>query len=134
MLRVVSARPWRTRLRTPALNLLFAGAIGLAALFLTEESSTSFINFGAFLAFTAVNLSVAVLYVKWHPRIRLIGALRGLLLPLVGATITLVLLASLDRDALILGSVWLCIGIAYLCALTRLFTRAPPDLHMAEVG
>lgn len=122
------------RLRTPALNLLFAGAIGLAALFLTEESSTSFINFGAFLAFTAVNLSVAVLYVKWHPRIRPIGALRGLLLPLVGAAITLVLLSSLDRDALILGSVWLCIGIAYLATLTRLFTRAPPELHMAETG
>lgn len=122
------------RLRTPALNLLFAGAVGLAALFLTEESSTSFINFGAFLAFTAVNLSVAVLYVKWHPRVRPIGALRGLLLPLVGAAITLGLLASLDRDALVLGSVWLCIGIAYLCILTRLFTRPPPDLHMAETG
>ncbi|MEM7444408.1 MAG: APC family permease [Pseudomonadota bacterium] len=122
------------RFRTPTLNLLFAGLVGFAALFLSEASSTTFINFGAFLAFTAVNLSVAVLFIKWHPRIRPIGALRGLYLPLVGAAITLTLLASLDQDAIVLGSVWLCVGIAYLAILTRLFSRAPPELRIEETG
>lgn len=120
------------RLRTPLLNLLFAGLIGLIALFLTEESSTSFINFGAFLAFTAVNVSVATLYIKWHPRIRPLGGVRGLLLPLMGAAITLYLLINLDRDALILGSIWLCAGLAYLAVLTRLFSRPPPEIGIEE--
>ncbi len=120
------------RLRTPLLNLLFAGLIGLVALFLTEESSTSFINFGAFLAFTAVNLSVATLYINWHPRVRPIGGVRGLLLPLIGAAITLYLLANLDRDALILGSIWLSAGLVYLAVLTRLSSRSPPEIGIDD--
>ena len=46
------------KFKTPAMNIAIAGAIGLVALKLDVATSTSFINFGAFLAFTAVNLCV----------------------------------------------------------------------------
>ena len=44
------------RFATPVLNIVLCGLIGLGALFLDVATSTSFINFGAFTAFTLVNL------------------------------------------------------------------------------
>ena len=46
------------RYRTPLFNLLLIGAAGMFAMWLSLETATSFINFGAFLAFTVVNICV----------------------------------------------------------------------------
>src|SRR5699024_3958607 len=51
------------RFQTPFINLILTGAIGFIALGLTVASSTSFINFGAFCAFSFVNISVIVTFV-----------------------------------------------------------------------
>jgi len=67
--------------RTPILNLIIVGMVGLLALTMDVTTSTSFINFGAFLAFTAVNLSVIALYVKGDERVKPLGALIGLVIP-----------------------------------------------------
>ncbi len=58
------------------------------------------------------------------------GMLLWLILPGIGALLDLGLLVSLDKDALILGIVWLAVGIAYLAHLTRFFRVPPPDLDM----
>jgi hypothetical protein len=50
--------------------------------------------------------------------------------PGLGALFDLALLASLDRDALILGICWLAVGIGYLAYLTRGFKTPPPDLDI----
>ena len=52
------------RFRTPAFNILLTGAVGLIALRMNVATSTSFINFGAFTAFTFVNLSVLATYLR----------------------------------------------------------------------
>ncbi|WP_246255966.1 hypothetical protein [Pseudarthrobacter oxydans] len=44
--------------RNPVANLVVTGIVGLIAIFLDVATSTSFINFGAFTAFTLVNASV----------------------------------------------------------------------------
>ena len=52
-------------------NLLLAGIVGLVALDLTVDSSTSFINFGAFRVFAFVNILVIAQYMRdrhTHPR------------------------------------------------------------------
>ena len=49
------------RFSTPILNIALCGVIGLGAIFLDVTTSTSFVNFGAFLAFTLVNVSVIAL-------------------------------------------------------------------------
>ncbi|MFI9615844.1 hypothetical protein ACIHCM_29895 [Streptomyces sp. NPDC052023] len=56
------------RYRTPAVNILLTGAVGLIALQLSVATSTSFINFGAFIAFTFVNLAVIATYLRERPR------------------------------------------------------------------
>jgi len=120
------------KFHTPVLNILLAGAIGLAAIFLSVATSTSFINFGAFTAFTLVNLAVIAYFVR-H-RGEHLNPLRYVVIPVIGAIIDIALLTQLDSKALILGCSWLAIGVVYLLVLTRGFTRQPPDLAgIAEV-
>jgi len=118
--------------QTPVFNLVLVGVVGLAALGLDVSTSTSFINFGAFLAFTAVNLSVIALYLKRHPLVRPRGWLGGVAVPALAGLCDLWLLASLDSAARILGAVWLALGILYLAGLTGFFRRRPPEMDFAE--
>ncbi|UDF33121.1 UNVERIFIED_ORG: amino acid permease (plasmid) [Roseateles sp. XES5] len=118
--------------RTPVLNLIFVGIVGLLALTLDITTSTSFINFGAFLAFTAVNVSVMALYLKSHAVVRPLGPVLGLIVPAAGALCDLFLLWNLDSHAKVLGILWLVIGIGYLAYLTRFFQLAPPEVEFAE--
>ncbi|MEW1939486.1 hypothetical protein AB0299_00250 [Pseudarthrobacter sp. NPDC080037] len=50
------------------MNLVITGIIGLIAIFLDVATSTSFINVGAFTAFTLVNASVVFHYVRLRQR------------------------------------------------------------------
>ncbi|MEZ0049736.1 putrescine importer [Mycobacterium sp. MAA66] len=112
------------RFHTPVFNIGLCGVIGLGAIFLDVATSTSFINFGAFTAFTLVNLAVMAYYLR-H-RGDGLAPLRYLLLPAIGALIDGYLLTQLDSKALILGLCWLGLGIVYLLVLTRGLTKEPP--------
>jgi putrescine importer len=114
------------RFRTPVFNIALCGVIGLAAVFLDVATSTSFINFGAFTAFTLVNLAVIAYFLR-H-RDEHLSPWRYILLPAVGAVIDVYLLTRLDSIALILGLSWLAIGIVYLLVLTRGLTREPREM------
>jgi len=102
------------RFGTPVNSILLCAVVALLALRLDVTTSTSFINFGAFLAFSLVNLSVIFHY--W------IGAkqrgLRELVLfvvfPTIGLVADLWLMVSLDHLAIYLGLSWLAIGLVYL--------------------
>jgi amino acid transporter len=120
------------RWRTPVFNLVLVGIVGLAALWMDVTTSTSFINFGAFLAFTAVNLSVIALYLRREPQVRSVGVLVGLVIPAAAGLCDLYLLANLDGNAKLLGLVWLALGVLYLAYLTALFRKAPPEIHFVE--
>ena len=125
------------RFGTPAAAVLLTGVIGLLALRLTVESSTSFINFGAFTAFTAVNLSVIATALR---RRREGGAREGhraniwgwYIVPLCGAVTDGWLLTRLEPQAITLGLTWLIIGLAMLAWLTKGFRAPPPALHLEE--
>jgi amino acid transporter len=117
------------RFHTPVFNIAICGVVGLAAIFLDVTTSTSFINFGAFTAFTFVNVAVIAYYVK-H-RDESLNPWRYLLLPAVGAIVDVYLLTQLDSKALILGLSWLGIGIVYLLILTRGLTREPPEVAIS---
>jgi putrescine importer len=110
------------RFGTPVAAVLLTGAIGLVALGLTVESSTSFINFGAFTAFAAVNLSV-IATARREGR-------RWYVAPAIGMVIDLWLLTRLEPQAIELGLVWLTLGFGVLCWLTGGFRRPPPALHV----
>lgn len=116
------------KFRTPILNLIGIGIIGLLALNLDITTSTSFINFGAFLAFTFVNISViAHYYVKGNQRSGR-DLVFYLILPLIGAGLDLWLIFNLDKHAIIFGSVWVGLGFIYLLYLTKFFKKQPPEI------
>ncbi|HEY0888642.1 MAG TPA: APC family permease [Nocardioides sp.] len=117
------------RTRTPVYSLLATGAMCFVGMRLSLQTATGFINFGAFLAFTAVNLCVVAYYLR-HRHERQLNVVIFVLLPLVGAAITLYLLSQLHSTALLIGSAWLCLGVGYLVWLTRAFRRPTPELSL----
>jgi putrescine importer len=116
------------KFRTPIINILICGVAGLIALFLSVTTSTSFINFGAFLAFTSVNICVIVLYFQLRKEGKAPNPVGFLVAPAIGAVVDLWLLVHLDSTARLLGLIWLAIGILYLAYLTRGFRRPPPEI------
>lgn len=120
------------RFHTPVLNLLIAGAVGLIAIFMDVATSTSFINFGAFTAFTLVNVSVVFHYVREYRAGRRPNVVSWVLVPAVGAIICGFLLSQLDGHALTLGLIWLAVGVVVLAVITRGFRVAPPEMASTE--
>lgn len=120
------------RFKTPAFNIALSGLVGLAALKLDVATSTSFINFGAFVAFICVNLSVIAQYFSGNPEAKRGGPLLSVVVPGLGAVFDAWLLYSLDSTAITLGLGWLCIGIAYLAYLTGFFRRQPPEMEFED--
>ncbi|MGE8150775.1 APC family permease [Pseudomonas vancouverensis] len=120
------------RFGTPINSILLCAVVALLALKLDVTTSTSFINFGAFLAFSLVNLSVIFHY--WIG-----GENKGprefvlfLLFPFIGLAADLWLMVSLDHLAVYLGLSWLAIGVVYLAVLTGGFRRQPPEMDFQE--
>lgn len=120
------------RFGTPVNSILLCAAVALLALKLDVTTSTSFINFGAFLAFSLVNLSVIFHYWIGGEKKGLRELLLFLLCPLIGLVADLWLMVSLDHLAVWLGLSWLAIGVVYLAVLTSGFRRQPPELDFQE--
>jgi putrescine importer len=100
--------------RIPSYNVLFSGAIALiGALSISYQLGAELLNFGAFLAFTGVNLAAFKHYfVRGRNR-----HWTYLVLPLAGCAVCLYIWSSLRWQARLVGFIWLCIGA--ICAVVR---------------
>lgn len=121
------------KFRTPALNVVLVSLFTLMALFVDLVTASSFINFGALIAFTFVNLSVIVHYFIKEKQRQGIGILKFLILPLIGTCFTFWLWINLDEKALLLGFGWFIIGFIILLFLTKMFTKRPPELILDQI-
>jgi putrescine importer len=118
------------RTRIPANNVLFVGVIALIGAFLiTYDNGAELLNFGALIAFMGVNLaSLTHYYIRGADR-----SLTQLIPPVLGFFICLFIWIHLSNLALIAGSIWMTIGIAYGAWKTRGFQGSlvnfdlPPD-------
>jgi amino acid transporter len=113
---------------TPWGAIVVVGVVGLIALFLDVATSTSFVNFGAFIAFAMVNISVIVLAVRSRRDGAPANVLLDYVFPAVGALVIIGLLTQLDSNALIIGGVWVAVGLVILATLTGGFRRQPPSV------
>ncbi|SER60051.1 Amino acid permease [Propionibacterium cyclohexanicum] len=116
------------RAATPRNAILVVAAVGFIGCFLDVSTSTSFINFGAFIAFAMVNVSAIALSRAQRARGVTVRVLPGYLLPALGALVVVLLLTQLDAAALIVGGCWLALGVVVLTYLTRGFRRPPPQM------
>src|SRR5579862_6361652 len=104
--------------RVPRNNVLFVGAIALIGAFLMSyELGAEMLNFGALIAFMGVNAAAFVRYVlrdkKW--------TLSFVAPPVLGFLICFLLWLSLSRKAVIAGTIWMAVGIAFGAWKTRGF-------------
>ncbi len=120
------------RFQTPIKNIILVSMFALMALFTDLVTITSFINFGALIAFTFVNISVIAHYFIKGGQRSLKSTILYLLIPLIGACITIKLWSDLDKMSLILGGIWTIIGIVYLLYITKLFRVQPPQMNFDE--
>lgn len=116
------------RTNTPVNAILVVAAVGIVGCFLDISTSTSFINFGAFIAFTMVNVSAISLTRRQLHRGESVNWFTGYLVPALGALVIVYLITELDLPALIVGGSWLLIGICVLVGLTHAFHRPPPQM------
>ncbi len=120
------------RTGVPVYNILLTGIVALTALFLDLLTTSSFINFGAFTAFTFTNLSVIVYYAKRENLRTPKTILNYFLSPLIGMGFILFLWTNLNIHALILGLMWNAVGFVYLLYLTKGFRQKPPQFIFEE--
>ncbi|MHA3683447.1 APC family permease [Leucobacter sp. HY1908] len=121
------------RFHTPVFSILAIAVVGLIAIFMDVATSTSFINFGAFISFIMVNVSVIVFWAKKRRRGEHPNVLLYLVFPAIGVVVIAFLLTQLDSHAITLGLIWLGVGVGILAIVTRGFKRQPPELAVDEV-
>lgn len=117
-----------SKTHTPINAIVLTGVVALFAIFLDVTKATAYINFGGFVAFFFVNLSVIAYYFVKQRQRSLKGTILYLVFPVLGALLCLYLLIHLDRLAIILGCAWTVAGIIYLLVLTKGLKEEPPEL------
>lgn len=123
---------------TPTYNVLligavaYCGALALNSIGNAYEHTAELLNFGAFLAFMGVNLSVFWHFTLLMRKERRPRILSDIILPLLGFGFCALIWWNLNSLAKIAGGIWFLIGISYLCISTRGFRRAPKMINFSE--
>ncbi|SHO58754.1 APC family permease [Vibrio quintilis] len=99
------------RFRTPVINLVIIGSIGLSALFISLTFATHLISFGVIFSLIVINFSV---FRHFFVRQQQTHWIKNALLPWSGVAISFTILLALGKDAVILGLVWLLAGFMYV--------------------
>ena len=99
-------------------NVILVGAIALVgAFFISYDQGAEMLNFGALIAFMGVNVASMVHYfVRATER-----TIFDLVFPLIGFVVCGFIWLNLSHKALLLGVVWMAVGIAYGAYKTRGF-------------
>jgi putrescine importer len=122
---------------TPTFNILligavaYFGAIGLNLIGNAYEHAGELLNFGAFLAFMGVNLSVFWRFsiARSEQRRRIFA---DIVLPLIGFAFCASIWWNLNGIAKDVGVIWFLVGLIYLAATTRCFRNAPKMIDFSE--
>ena len=103
---------------------MFVGIINLAAIAFTLDQIVDYINYGALIAFTFVNVSVIAWFaVRGGRRHTPRDIFNYIVMPAIGMALTGLLWVNLDDHALVVGLIWTGLGLLYLIVLTRGFRR-----------
>ncbi|WP_449282103.1 APC family permease [Leucobacter sp.] len=118
---------------TPTFNIVLTGAISLLAISFTLEMIAAYINYGALVAFTFVNLSVIAWFAFRKGRRRTPKDIFNyIVMPLLGTLLTGLLWVNLDGHALLVGLIWSGLGVIYLAIITKGFRRRVASFDEAQ--
>jgi amino acid transporter len=110
----------------------YLGALGLNYIGNAYEHAGELLNFGAFLAFMGVNLSVFWHFTILKRKERRPRIFADIILPLLGFAFCALIWLNLNIIAKVAGGIWFVIGLSYLCISTRGFTRSPKMIDFSE--
>ena len=114
------------RYSTPTRSIHVMAAFTLiGSLLMRFQLAVELLNFGAFVGFVLVNLSVIRHYYFRRRERAGLGVLTNLVFPLQGALVCLYVWMSLTNKAKAVGFIWLGLGVIYLAVLTRGFRNRP---------
>jgi len=116
------------RFKTPVAAICLIGGFGVVSLFTDLTSISSIVNFGALVAFMAVNLCVPIVYWKVVGRRGPKAALRYLALPAAGFVVDFLIWINLDATAKSIGFGWALCGLVVLAVMTRGFRKPMREL------
>jgi amino acid transporter len=116
------------RFSTPVPAILVVSAVASFALLITLDEVASMISFGALAAFSVVNASVVKHYLIDRKRRGAANLLRFGVLPALGFLLTVGLWTSLSGRTLIIGLIWLAVGVGWLAVITSGFRLRAPDV------
>ncbi len=116
---------------TPTRSIYFMGGVTLlGAILIRFQLAVELLNFGAFVGFILVNLSVIRHYYLRQRQRSGLGVLTNLIFPTLGALVCSYVWMSLSTPAKIVGFIWLGLGVAYLAYLTKGFRSSPIKLEI----
>jgi amino acid transporter len=120
---------------TPTRGIYLMGAVSLlGAAWFDFQGVTELTNFGAFVGFILVNLSVIRHYYFRLGRRRGAGFWTNLVFPLLGALVCVYVWRNLNPRTLHVGGAWMGAGIIYLAVVTRGFRLKPKSLGSLNEG
>jgi len=117
------------RFSTPTRGIYLMGIVSLVgSLLMRFQDVAELLNFGAFIGFILVNLSVIRhFYFRLHQRSGF-ALFTNLIFPLAGTLVCIYVWLNLSMKAHVAGFCWLIIGVVYLGIITRGFRVAPRTL------
>lgn len=121
------------RYSTPVRGIYLMGFISLVgSVLLRFQLVVELLNFGAFIGFILVNLSVIRhFYFRLHQRRGLV-VFSSLIFPLAGAMVCTYVWLNLSLKAHLAGFCWLGLGVTYLAVITRGFRIAPNTMSSLQ--
>ncbi len=116
---------------TPTRSIYVMGGITLlGAILIRFQLAVELLNFGAFVGFILVNLSVIRHYYLRQRQRSGTGVITNLIFPGLGALVCSYVWMSLSVPAKIVGFIWLGLGVAYLAYLTNGFHKSPVKMEI----
>ncbi|MDI2111985.1 APC family permease [Commensalibacter nepenthis] len=106
---------------SPYFCVLLVGFLSLGAIFCSLDTAVSFVNFGAMIAFSAVNVCILVMFVYKNKEIATMKQiLLNLIFPVLGLVTVAYMWLNLQEDSFIFGLSWTFLGLLYLFYLKKI--------------
>ncbi len=123
-----------SKFQTPIWNILLVSGLSFSAIIFADNlfAALSLVSFGALTAFTLVNLSVIFQYVLKDRKRSGHDLFKYLLIPCMGAIVSVYLFTNIGFWGKIVGGVWLLIGVIYSAITTSFWRKLPPELKLED--
>ncbi len=117
----------------PTYNVAIVGILAyIGTLTMSWERAVEILNFGALLAFMAVNLAALRQFGFGRNRTGKRNILLDIISPILGFLFCLVIFRGLQQSTLVAGAIWLGVGALYVILKTKGFRTKPLEIDFSE--